>query len=122
MDDAFWDDIESTNESLFMLAHDESSGVVDQPERAAFCQYPWLPPYRIHRSQHGVKHAYCGITHAKAHMLMLEQVTNELWPEDEAKPTTSAPVADDAVAPVPSPQPPPAVVPALNRDQEYCPS
>ena len=45
-------------------------------------------------------------------MLMLEGVTNELWPADEAMPTTSAPAADKTVAPVPSPQPPPVVMSA----------
>ena len=54
---------------------------------------------------------YCGISHAKAHVLQLERVTNELWPQDEAKPSVIAPVIDDAVAPIPPPQPPQAVVP-----------
>ena len=112
MDDAFWDDIESTNESLFMLAHDESNSVVDQTERAALCQFPGCHRAVFVDPDTKQGYAYCGITHGKAHMRMLEEVTNELWPEDEAKPATSAPAAYETVASVPSPQPPPVVMSA----------
>jgi hypothetical protein len=111
MDDAFWNDIEGTNESLFMLAQDESNRAIDHTERAALCQFPGCHRAVFVDPDTKQAYAYCGITHGKAHMLMLEGVTNELWPEDEAKPT-SAPSNDKAVAPVPSPQPPPIVMSA----------
>jgi hypothetical protein len=64
MDDAFWNDIEGTSESLFMLAQDGIDGVVEQTERAALCQFPGCHRTVFVDPDTGQAYAYCMLTAA----------------------------------------------------------